>query len=175
MRTFHIGIDCGVKYIGISLFEDVSLTVKDLLKCEFIKSSNEHHMTQSKIAFGIIDNLKKSKILSDITANDKVYVLIEYPEQYQYSPVPRGNVQDLAFTAGALSLFFEMTFDNARVDLILPKIWKRQVPKDIFLNRILSRLSEEELEILESKNYPKSVEHNVIDAIGLGLYLCRRL
>lgn len=175
MRTYHIGIDCGVKYIGISLFEDVSLTVKELLKCEFIKSSNEHHETQSKIVLGIIDSLKKSNILCDIRSDDKVCVLIEYPEQYQYSPVPRNNVQDLAFTAGALGLFFEMTFKNVRVDLILPKDWKRQVPKDIFLNRILSRLSENELKILNEKNYAKSIKHNVIDSIGLGLYLCRRL
>lgn len=175
MRNYKIGIDCGVKYIGISLFEDVSLTVKDLLKCEFIKSNYENYRSESKIAYGIIENLKKSDLLSEIERSDKVRVLIEYPEQYQYSPVPRNHVQDLAFTAGSLSCFFEMFFEDIRVDLILPKEWKRQVPKDIFLNRILSRLSDKELEILDLKNYSKSTNHNVIDAIGLGLYLCGRL
>jgi len=43
------------------------------------------------------------------------------------------------------------------------------------LNRIVSRLDSLEQDILEKKNYIKSKKHNVIDAIGVGLYKLSRI
>jgi len=168
---YSIGIDCGVRYIAISLFNEEN----ELCECDLVKTSKSKFATQSEVLYGIIESLKSSETLYDLSpSRDHLNVLIEYPEQYLNSNVPRKNVQDLAFTAGGLSYFFKSTF-SSKVDLILPKEWKGQVPKEIFLDRIKNRLSKKESEILLGKKYSKSIEHNVIDAIGIGLYLIKRM
>lgn len=165
---YSIGIDCGVKYIGISLFKDGVLT-----GCEYIETTDKG-AKEADIVVGIVQNLRESDILSEVSSKEGVRVLIEYPEQYSYSPVPRSSVQGLAFTAGALAVFFKLFLD-ADVDLVLPKEWKGQVPKEIFLKRIIKRLANDEYKVLKSRKLSKAKEHNVIDAIGLGLKILKRL
>jgi hypothetical protein len=165
-----IGIDCGIKYIGISMFEN-----KELIYCNYI-SADRSCTSETEILISLMNNVKKDHVLMDKVNDNKANckVLIEYPEQYSNSPAPRIHVQALAFTAGGLvNLFSEVGCTN--VGIILPKEWKGQVPKDIFLKRIMSRLSVKEKEILTCRNFAKSKEHNVIDGIGIGLYSVSRI
>lgn len=50
----------------------------------------------------------------------------------------------------------------------LPRQWKGSVAKDVFTARIRAALTDPEAELLSSLELPKSTEHNVLDAIGLG-------
>lgn len=165
---YSIGIDCGIRYIGISVFKDASLE-----HCGLLESRNSSEF-EAEVLHGLIEALKAWEGLQYLSTKELLRVTIEYPEQYAHSPVPRSSVQGLAYTAGGLSLFFKERF-NSEIKLIYPKEWKGQVPKDIFLGRIKSRMSEKELMVLDSCSLPKSKEHNVVDAIGIGLYSLGRL
>lgn len=54
-----------------------------------------------------------------------------------------------------------------------PVQWKGSVPKEIHNARVLARLSDAELRAIPK--LPKSKLHNVIDAIGLGLWALGRM
>lgn len=160
------GIDCGVKYIGISRFEN------DILSdCAYISSSEKDDPNGALNVYSLVENVRIHDILKGVEQGARV--IIEYPEQYSYSPAPRSSVQGLAYTAGALTyMLFQQSMS---VKLVLPKEWKGQVPKDIFLKRIESRLNDTERNILNSKNFSATKRHNVVDGIGLGLYLLKRM
>jgi len=162
-----IGIDCGVKYIGISRFDNTQLC-----DCAYISSSEQDDQNGARNVFSLVENVRVSNILKGVS--EDIRVVIEYPEQYAYSPAPRSAVQGLAYTGGALTYMFHYHL-SASVQLVLPKEWKGQVPKDIFLKRIEGRLTEQESIILDSKKFSQSKRHNVVDAIGLGLYYLKRI
>jgi hypothetical protein len=52
----------------------------------------------------------------------------------------------------------------------LPKTWKGSLRKESFTRRILSSLRKDELQILKELKCPESKLHNVVDAVGLGLW-----
>lgn len=60
------------------------------------------------------------------------------------------------------------------VERVVPKTWKRQVPKDIMTNRITKRLGPAEFSLI-AKIKPVGLRHNAIDAVGIGLWKLGRL
>jgi hypothetical protein len=56
-----------------------------------------------------------------------------------------------------------------------PRQWKGTTPKDIHNRRVLAALTDGEREILERLELPKTKIHNVIDAIGMGLWVYGRI
>ena len=52
----------------------------------------------------------------------------------------------------------------------LPSTWKGNVPKDLHNRRTLAALSRSELAVLDSAKIPQSLQHNVVDACGIGLF-----
>lgn len=116
-------------------------------------------------------------------------VLIEHPFVY-----PRGQTKNpndivkLAINAGEWGGRYKQWTD---VTYVLPFQWKGAVPKGVHHQRILAKLSEDEREIVrnaraswsvgsgvgerisrlhETRPVPKGKLHNVLDAVGLGLY-----
>ncbi len=87
-----------------------------------------------------------------------------------------GNPNDLlplSFVCGGI----QSVFDVQKRFMPLPRQWKGSVPKEIFARRIMLELTPEELKIFDEKkkDIPKSLLHNVVDAIGLGLYAVGRM
>ena len=98
-------------------------------------------------------------------------LVIERPTIYPRSPVPPDDIVALALTAGRLSAHADS------VEWVLPRRWKGTVPKEVMAERILERLGPLERAIYDeavTKVAPK-VRHNVIDAIGLGLWYLKRI
>lgn len=97
--------------------------------------------------------------------------VIEIPQVYRQRQ-QKGDPNDLisvAIIAGICnSLIYSYTYCD--VDLIHPREWKGQRPKDVDNRGILETLSQEELRIFEALKLPKSKAHNVVDAIGIGLW-----
>ena len=98
-------------------------------------------------------------------------IVIERPQVY----IPRlmkGDPNDLinlAMVVGAL-----LATLHGPGETVLPASWKGQVPKDIMVNRIKKRLAPEELaRAMLPKT--KDLQHNVFDAIGIGLWAVGRL
>lgn len=62
------------------------------------------------------------------------------------------------------------------ITFVTPSEWKGQVPKPIHHRRIRAQLTEAEGEVLNAGigDYPPSKAHNIVDAVGLGLWTVGR-
>lgn len=102
-------------------------------------------------------------------------VLIESPVIYPHSKANPNDIIRLAVNAGTWAGRYEML--GACVEFVEPSRWKGQVPKDIHHGRVWSALTPEEQKIVDSavKSRPASKRHNILDAVGLGLWAAKRL
>lgn len=99
--------------------------------------------------------------------------VIEVPQVYQQRRW-KGDPNDLidvalvaGAVAGALASANEVRF-------VRPREWKGQRPKEICNGLTMRTLTEGEREQVETDETPRSKRHNVIDAVGLGLYAIGR-
>lgn len=97
-------------------------------------------------------------------------VVCEVPKERRGSRVNTQDLITLAFTAGYLVSSMQPT------DLltVFPEQWKGQRPKHADNHLTKKLLCGRERQILEGLSIPRSKEHNVLDAIGLGLWALGR-
>lgn len=114
----------------------------------------------------------------------KALVLVEMPRHYPKDPKTRridvNDLLDLAVVVGEIKDHFEKI--GCGVELVFPRTWKGQVPKEIMSQRILEALT-----VGERENVPRrpradrerrdagAYDHNLLDACGLGLWKLGRL
>lgn len=100
-------------------------------------------------------------------------LVIEKPQIYQgrKQKGDPNDLIDLAIEVGVLSTLFS----DGTVTLVKPREWKGQVPKEVMLKRILSKLTADELQLIKGLGLSKSQSHNVVDAVGIGLWALGRL
>jgi len=98
-------------------------------------------------------------------------VVVEKPQVYvrRLSKGDPNDLIDLAVVVGALLATVQGVGET-----VLPQRWKGSVPKDIMNARILGRLSDAEKQRIV---YPKrkTLGHNVVDSVGIGLWALKRL
>ena len=140
-----ISIDPGVNHCGIAVFEEKTLKYAKLIE------------NDSMITKAIVAEEKDSPIGA-----------IEVPQVYRVSKGDPNDLINVALAAGAHSASFET------VKFYRPREWKGNVPKDVMCRRILGRLTEEEKTRIEYCKQ-KSLHHNILDAIGIGLFHIGRL
>lgn len=108
------------------------------------------------------------------------WLVIEVPRIY---PHGRGkgdpnDIVELALTAGEIRGHYRA--QGCRVVETHPRTWKGQVPKDIHHARVLAALAPEELRALAplakrvTKTHPHGFDHNMLDAVALGLWFLKR-
>ena len=107
-------------------------------------------------------------------------LVIEKPEVYSQRFL-KGDPRDLV-NLGILIGGLIVAADCPIVHMVYPKRWKGQIPKEIHGERILGKLTAAELGVLTDKealgepaSCPESLLHNVIDAIGIGLWHKKRI
>ena len=109
--------------------------------------------------------------LGELPPDDDIHeIVIELPQVYAGSK-SKGNPNDLiklAYEAGRV-------VGSAAAKVIKPREWKGTIKKEVMLKRILSKLDDRELRLLKGLGLPPSKEHNVVDAIGIGLWALGRL
>ena len=98
-------------------------------------------------------------------------VRIERPQIYPHSKGDPNDLIDIAIFCGEAAYAFRAY----EVEFVLPHAWKGSVPKKVMTDRILNRLTAVERQIVEACGCPKSKIHNVLDAVGLGLWRLKRL
>jgi hypothetical protein len=106
--------------------------------------------------------------VNDVPSCSPTDLVIEIPQVYPHR-AQKGDPNDLitvAFGAGLIA----GRFPKARLRLVKPHQWKGTVPKEIHNRRVLAALTEGERVVAESAKVQASVRHNMIDAIGLGLW-----
>lgn len=139
-----LAIDPGVRALGWAYFEDGRLVQAGLLRAKHIQE--------------MVDQLW----LLDL---HPVSLVIERPQVYGGAKFDPNDLVGLAVVAGAAAGRFHMA---KNIDFPLPRMWKGQVPKDIHHERVLRALSIAERG--QVPNTTKSLQHNVLDAVGLGLW-----
>ena len=101
-------------------------------------------------------------------ATDHV-VVVEYMQIYRGAK-QKGDPNDVAEVNGVVGAICGA---HESATGYLPRQWKGQVPKKIMGKRILSKLSAAEKKCIQK--CPASLKHNVVDAIGIGLFHLGRL
>ena len=107
-------------------------------------------------------------------------LVVEVPQVYdqqRWGGDPKDLV-DLAWIGGAFAREVAVKHMRTRAcggSVLRPRPaqWKGQVNKDVMIERIKGRLSETEMNRVELPN--KSVQHNVWDAVGIGLWELKRI
>jgi hypothetical protein len=101
-------------------------------------------------------------------------VVIEWPRWY--GPGNRVDVKDLMdLRERATEMRCYYLGLGLTVDRVWPQDWKGTVPPDIMQGRILSALTDAESALVPLRPRAKDVDHNLADAIGLGLWKLGRL
>jgi len=146
-----LAIDPG-KNTGIAKFEGEDLVWCDLVKC----SKAEGYCKYTR------------KILQILSYFSPFTVVIERPQIYPQRQ-QKGDPNDLIDVAILAGICIGAAQDCA-VDLVKPHAWKGSRPKTVDVNYTKSLLSLAEKRILEKCDCRKSELHNVIDAVGIGLW-----
>ena len=126
---------------------------KALLRCGLVRGSDWIETAKNLPAFSECDTL-----------------IIEDPRIYPASKARANDIMKLAKSVGA----FVASVDAAYTKLVTPATWKKSIPKLIHQKRIMRALTDSELAILNGCQCPKSLLHNTVDAVGIGLWYVRR-
>lgn len=101
-------------------------------------------------------------------------VVVEVPRWYpKEHEIDVNDLLDLGLKAGVLSGFYEQR--GVEVESVFPRTWKGTVPKKIHNERVLAALTEEEVALLPRRPRAKDHDHNVLDAVGIGLWKLGRM
>lgn len=152
-----IAIDPGKRSSGVAMFDSNGKLVRAFL-------TNK-------------DSIKGSRRLDwvfsagEFTIEPLEHVVIEMPKVYPGAAKTNLNdLLDLAAVVGAHAM--RAYRRQASVQLVHPQEWKGQVPKKIMNARVLSKLSGEEQATIEGAG---AKTHNILDAVGIGLWYLGRL
>lgn len=141
-------IDPGLRACGFADFRNEKLAFAVLVKGQEIGRGPAAHKNMA-MAF---------------TQFDKLPLYIEFPEAYPGMPkTDHNDLLEVAGTASAVASTFP------EVTSLRPKEWKGNIPKKTMTARIYAALTDEEKKVLPSK------DHNILDAVGIGLFVLGRL
>lgn len=147
-----MSIDPGSKAAGIAVWRKKQLRLAFLARGETWQSTVEN----------ALERLSDEMLWPDS-------VIIEMPEVYMprhSKGDPNRSLTPLFLQTGAFIASFGMRTKHATV---LPKSWKGQTPKAIMIKRNQERLTSEERNHVELPK-ARSLQHNVWDAVGIGLH-----
>lgn len=104
-------------------------------------------------------------------------VVIEKPRIYPTAR-SKGDPNDIITLAISIGRYAEYYADRgATVELVWPYEWKQQLPKSVCAARVYAALDTKEQLIVDAagKQMAQAKVHNMMDAIGIGLYFLGRL
>lgn len=150
-----IAIDPGAN-TGLAFFQDGKL---------YAATSLPHKYALPRVRRELEDGLRVSP----------VRIVGERPQVYAVGK-GQADPNDLITLALKMGAFFGLAdmYGVEHVEL-LPATWKRQLPKHVAGQRIANSLTSDERESVRNLNaLSKTVKHNAIDAIGIGLFAVGR-
>lgn len=156
-----VSIDPGVRGCGVAVFNG------DLIQAFYVKNPVERgddYAAASNVASAVNNSI------SQYRANTAI---IECPMVYSGAK-QKGAQSDIVAVAGvSYSLAARLSATGIDCFRVFPYQWKGQVPKEIMLNRIILTLASTEQNAIQKTS--KSLRHNVLDAVGIGLHHLGRL
>jgi len=103
--------------------------------------------------------------------------LVERPVSYpgKRMKVDPNSLMQTDFRAGELSVLYRLLGMQCE-EVRPPSAWKGQVPHEEIEERVLDRVTDEERLLIHASKSARSkgLDHNLIDAVGIGLWRLRR-
>jgi len=152
--TTLITVDPGKHLQGIAVFQNMIL-----LQAGIVEAASLRGMTQGLFA-----------LCSEF---EPAAGVVEIPRVYQQRDW-KGDPQDLIAITIRAGISIAALAPFCEPQCVHPNTWKGNVPKKIHNQRVLDKLNEVELEIVDKSGVTKTKKHNMIDAIGLGLWKLKR-
>lgn len=159
--TTLISFDPGLRDAGVGVWENGKLSKAFLIQNPVKKERG------GKAWMGMAKELFiKTQHLNGIDTYREF--ISEIPQVYLQDKW-KGDPADLIELAGVVGAAITVQmfwWDDVRT--VLPKEWKGQISKEVCKKRIMTILSEEEKANIQW--HSSSLDHNIVDAIGIGLY-----
>lgn len=159
-----IAIDCGLRGCGVAQFK-----ADTLIRAAYVKNTAK---TERGPATWV--KMAQAVFAWACPASFEEELVIEYQRlRFGREKGDPNNMMELQGVVGAIT---GVMFDWNVVGLF-PEQWKGSVKKEIMTGRIIQRLSLEELNMLEVRKKAKNLiyDHNMVDAVGIGLHHLGRL
>lgn len=153
-----LAIDPGFRYLGFSVFNRGELVKAGLSKAED-EEDWDRWTNQPPSFLHIIEIIHAYHWESPVA-------VIEFPKIHRDTPKNESIIK-LAAACGAYASLLQAA--GFVIEWVEPRAWKGTVPKDIMYKRILAKLPESEYHKIE-----RLKDHNVIDAVGIGLWKIRK-
>ena len=146
-----VAVDPGVHACGVAVFRDTKLE-----RAAYVESGGGPLQLRDAVKHWL-------------ALTEPARLVVEKPQVYQ-ARLQKGDPNDLIDLAVVVGTMLTILPDS---ETVLPARWKGQVPKEIMNVRVMSKLAPAE----EARvSWPKArLRHNVIDAIGIGLWAVGRL
>lgn len=142
--------DSGVRAFGWARFVEAQLCAVELLRADNVNAMiNKVRCLHTEPGASLV--IEKPRVYRE--------------RQWKGDPNDLIDVALVAGAAGTLGRFHKF---------VHPDVWKGSVPKHIHTKRVLARLDRNELELVQAIR-PKSLQHNAIDAVGIGLWTLGRM
>lgn len=157
-----ISLDPGTQGFGVACWRDGLLVLGVLEKAFYGKGGPKDWCDH--IPWSIIDAERTFSAL-----------VVEIPQVYPQSRW-KGDANDLinvGFRAGEAVGYLKRVFKIDEVVTYRPFEWKKNTPKEISNERTLAALSSEEQLRIQWPSAVKTLGHNVVDSIGIGLFYLR--
>lgn len=138
-------------------------------------------LNSNLIRTDLVDS-KKTGIHAWLEISDKAWrfsgstdqLIIEMPQIYDRRSRSKGDPNDLIQLAGFVGFLICNNVNNPdNCQLVRPAEWKGQHSKQITKNRCLATLAEKEIDNITLPR-AASLQHNIWDAIGIGLWYLKR-
>jgi hypothetical protein len=100
--------------------------------------------------------------------------VVEIPRVYPSIAKWKGDPNDLISVALVAGMATSAMHPYCDVELVTPHAWKGNRPKEIDIKYTESLLLPVERQVLERVGLTKSKMHNVLDAVGIGLWKLKR-
>jgi hypothetical protein len=156
-----ICVDPGLRGCGVAEFVEGNLTRAAYVKNP--RAEGRGYAAHASMAGAIYNWVGKPVV-------DKF--IIEHPRIYPGSAQQKGDLNDLLDVVGVGSAI-AASFPEYTVDSVFPSDWKGQVPKDVMTARISKAILQNERACIEK--CPASLMHNLLDAVGIGLWKLSRI
>lgn len=165
-----ITIDPNVRGCGVAAWNKATGT---LLWATYVKNPYDDLKTRAYFRDTALAEAVWRYILdhrSTVTASE-ISAIIERPRVYP--GMPQTDLNDLIDVATVGAACAAYSADAGGAATVFPSEWKGQLAKKAMLDRILGKLSPEELKTVLKTN--KSDTEDILDAIGIGLWHFGRL
>lgn len=168
--SIALSIDPGIRGVGAALWKDNKLS-----KAAYIRNPEKKGNGPKECAVVAQEVVKWiSAVMAQMEWRSSYYLdflILEWPRTYAGRSA-KGDTRDL-FPLAGIDAALASLFIESNIIYYLPQQWKSNVNAEVMIERIKTRISEEEKANIVLPC--KSLEHNVWDSIGIGLYFLNRL